>query len=278
MKDLFIRCPFHSNGQEKTPSLSVLLHDRGNLRAGFAHCFACGWSGSLKQVEQALGYPLDIPPDIRAVIDNGSPPSNSTRFTIRSAVTHGTGGRALKKQELPYKFSEYLAGRGIGAQIQEKNRIYQNGHLNMPFFDPYGNWKGSVERSVDSSKFYKVNGSIQFPLGIEEISRNDFVYITEGQIDKMSLEQAGFKAVALGSVSNYRLIRYLKNFNLCFAFDNDEAGKKATELAFQYVIQSRRPNLYSLTLPERFKDVNETLVAEGTCRFIDWVKNNTNRL
>lgn len=278
MKDLFIRCPFHNNGQENTPSLSVLLRDKGNLKAGFAHCFACGWSGNLRQVEKALGYPIDIPPDIRATIDKGSSLSISPRTRLRAAVAPGIAGRALKKINLPFKFSEYLKNRGIGQSVQEKNRVYQNGHLNMPFFDPYGNWQGSVERSVSSDKFYRVNGSIQYPIGLEDVGKNDFVYIVEGQIDKMSLEQAGFCAVALGTVSNYKLIRYIKNFNICLAFDNDEAGKKATELAFQFVIRNRRPNLYVLTLPEGIKDINELLMTKGVEFTHDWIVDKTRKM
>lgn len=275
MKDLFVSCPFHTG--DRTPSLSILLQDKGNLKAGFAHCFACGWSGSFRQVEKALGYPLDIDPQIRAVLDGGSRSSNYTTSSPRAVIRLGKERRVLKKEDLPFKFSPYLKERGIGEVAQRFNKVYQNGHLNMPFFDPWGNWLGSVERSVGQDKFYKVNGSIQYPIGIEEIRSNDFVYITEGQIDKMSLEEAGFRAVALGTVSNYRLIRYIKNFNICLAFDNDEAGKKATERAFQFIIQSRRPNLYSLILPTSVKDLNELLVSKGSAFLSDWVKRNTRR-
>ena len=94
----------------------------------------------------------------------------------------------------------------------------------------------------------------------------------------MSLEEAGFKAVALGTVSNYKLIRYIKNFNLCLAFDNDEAGQKAIELAFQYIKTTRNPNLYMLSLPSGVKDINELLVRSGREETSDWVKYNTRRL
>jgi hypothetical protein len=278
MKDLFICCPFHSDGQERTPSLSILLQDKGSLRAGFAHCFACGWTGNYRQVEKALGYPLDLSPSVRATLDKRAYNSSVTRTALRTPVDPSNAPRLIYKDDLPFKYSPYLKQRGIGEVVQRYNKVYQNGVLNMPFFDKDGVFMGSVERGVTDQKFYKVNGSIRFPIGIEGIQSKDFVYIVEGQIDKMSLEEAGFKAVALGTVSNYKLIRYIKNFNLCLAFDNDEAGQKAIELAFQYIKTTRNPNLYMLSLPSGVKDINELLVRSGREETSDWVKYNTRRL
>lgn len=282
-RDLFVRCPMHGGGNERTPSLSIVLQDRGNLRAGYSRCFACGWTGNWKQVESALGYRLDIDPATRAMLEERSNSHFHTKTQLRTAVAQGTPSQAIKKEELPFKFSQYLKERGIGEVVQRFNKVYQNGHLNMPFFDPYGNYMGSIERSTGPDKFYKVNGSIEYPIGIEEVKSSDFVYITEGQIDKMSLEEAGFRAVALGSVSNYKLLKHIKNFNICLAFDNDEAGMKGTELAFQYIRQKRVPNVYMLTLPHQAKDVNELLVdmkraGESIQDISAYIKANTRRL
>lgn len=277
MQNYFVKCPFHEG--DNSPSLSILLQDRNGLKAGFSHCFACGWSGNFKQVEKALGHPLDLSPEIRARLDEGYGSHTCTRPTLRTAVSADSAPKSPVKSEVPFKFSPYLKSRGIGEVVQRFNKVYQDDLLYMPFFNKYGRMTGSVARGV-SSKFYQVNGSIQEPIGIEELKRSDFVYIVEGQIDKMSLEEAGFTAVALGTVSNYKLIRFTDNFNICFAFDNDESGRKATELAFQYILQIRkgRPNLYLLDYPERFKDANEFLQAEGAEIVSDWVKLHTRRL
>lgn len=277
MKDYFICCPFHEG--DRTPSLSIVLQDKNNLRAGFAHCFACGWTGNFLQVEKKLGRQLDLSPSIRARLLESVQSVSHTRIGVKAAVSTEKSAKPLKKSELPFRFSQYLKNRGIGEVVQRFNKVYDNGRLNMPFFDEYGNFMGSVERSTGEDKFYKVNGSIRYPIGIEEIKSSDFVFVTEGQIDKMTLEELGFKAVALGTVSNYRLIKYLKNFNICLAFDNDEAGNKATEYAFQFIIRYRRPNLYRLTLPEGFKDMNEFLVSSKNAETVkDWVKSHTRRI
>lgn len=264
MNSIFVKCPFHE--QDKTPSLSILLQDRGNLRAGFAHCFACGWSGNYKQVEEALGYPLPIDPEIRSVMEKGQHTIRKSTSTLRTAVAQDT---LLRKDELPFRYSRYLESRGIGEVIQRYNKVYQSELLTMPFFNPYGQYIGSVARSVTENKFYQVNGTIEYPLGIEEIRPEDFVYVTEGQIDMMSLQECDCKAVSLGSVSNYKTLKHLKNLNVCLAFDNDEAGQKAVELTSQYLKSLRGLNVYRVNIPHTFyahdiKDVNDLLRVSDT--------------
>ena len=143
MKDLFVCCPFHEG--DRTPSLSVLLQDKNGLKAGFSHCFGCGWSGNYKQVEKAMGRPLDIEPEIRSVLEQGSPSNISTQFRLRSAVASGSHGKPPKKCDLPFKYSRYLAERGIGEVVQRFNKVYQDSELNMPFFDVNGNFMGSAK-------------------------------------------------------------------------------------------------------------------------------------
>lgn len=267
MKDsVFISCPFHEG--DRTPSLSVLLRDRGNLKAGFCHCFGCGWSGNVAQVERRLGHKLDLPVNIPTAGQRSSSPT-ITRLKTAQAVEEITG---IKKKDVPFKFSPYLKERGIGEVVQSFNRVYEkNGSVIMPFFDIYGKMDGYIERRV-GDKWYGVTGQVKFPMGIEEVSPLDFVYVTEGQIDKMSLEELGFRAVALGTVSNYRLISNIKNFNICLAYDNDGAGDKARVLTRDLF---RQKNFFSLSLPKGIKDVNELLLTYGTESARNWVKANT---
>lgn len=144
--------------------------------------------------------------------------------------------------------------------IQRYNKVYEGVMLHMPFFNNRGIYQGDIERSTDDNKFYRVNGTIEYPIGIEEVAQDDFLYVTEGQIDKMSLEEGGVKAVALGTVSNYRLLKHIKNLNIAFAYDNDKAGKEGIEKSVEFLHSMNRfPNIYVLQLPEEVKDVNELL-------------------
>lgn len=79
------------------------------------------------------------------------------------------------------------------------------------------------------------------------------IFITEGEIDAMSIIDVGFEAVALGSLGNIRQLDKIKcNRPLVAAFDSDEAGQRAAG---------------SLSLPYRlslggYKDANEALMAD----------------
>lgn len=268
MKDsFFISCPFHQG--DKTPSLSILTRDKGSLKAGFCHCFGCGWSGNLLQVEKALGHKLDLPQNLRDMVEGNKRTYTNTRLKTMQAVEEISG---VKKSSVPFKFSNYLRSRGIGEVVQSFNRVYEkNGSVIMPFFDLYGTMNGYIERKI-GEKWYKVEGKVDYPMGIEEISPLDFVYVTEGQIDKMSMEEMGFRALALGTVSNYKLIRKIRNYNVCLAYDNDEAGEKARALTKE-AFKGRR--FFSLKFPEGIKDANELLLSYGPERARNWVKANT---
>lgn len=92
------------------------------------------------------------------------------------------------------------------------------------------------------------------------------VFITEGEIDALSVIEAGGCALALGSTSNARKLLALleeqgsgKTFILCL--DNDSAGQKATETLSQGF---RRLNISHITanISGEHKDPNEALTAD----------------
>ena len=58
--NLLISCPAHSDGLESNPSCRIFtLTDDPNLEAGYAHCFSCGFHGSLSATICALFDELD---------------------------------------------------------------------------------------------------------------------------------------------------------------------------------------------------------------------------
>ncbi|GAA4401393.1 hypothetical protein GCM10023187_15540 [Nibrella viscosa] len=84
------------------------------------------------------------------------------------------------------------------------------------------------------------------------------VFVTEGAFDCMTLAQHGYHAVSLGSATMFKRewAKLFKRVEVCFYFDNDEAGKKAalefSETFAQYGISTRIG-----AVPEGFKDVND---------------------
>ncbi len=107
------------------------------------------------------------------------------------------------------------------------------------------------------------------------VKDSETIILTESIIDALSIYKAGFKNVtALYGVSGFteKHEEFFKNTNIrevIFAFDNDEAGKKATnEIAKRltecHSEQGEESRIFkTVCIPESIKDINELLIAQG---------------
>ncbi|MDD2486976.1 MAG: DNA primase [Candidatus Gracilibacteria bacterium] len=117
--------------------------------------------------------------------------------------------------------------------------------------------------------------SILFGLNLAktEIGKKDFVIIVEGQMDTVSLHQAGFdNTVAIsGTALTDEQIKILKRLtkNIFFCFDNDNAGINATFSSIENTI-NQEVNIKIIDLGKN-KDPDE-IVKSGQ-DFNDYVKN-----
>ena len=215
-----IRCPYHADGKEHRPSMSILLEDRNGVKAGFCHCFACGKKTNINQlfVDIGLEPPLD---------------------TAKHSLQHETPVRlttTLKENKisLPFRFSKYLEGRGIGKEVQEKFKVYEKeGKVYMPVFDRNGKYLYVNARSTSGKKFFIQVGAVKALWGIEEIDFTRPVAVCESQIDAMSFWQVGLQAVATLGADNVNSLSALKRCTstILLAFDPDDAGRRARDRA-----------------------------------------------
>lgn len=124
-----------------------------------------------------------------------------------------------------------------------------------------------LERQVQGKGKYK-HGSIHF-LNVDVLYQTEQpVYIVEGEIDALSIEDVGGKAVALGSAAYIN--RFLQQIDkkkplqtLIIALDNDSAGDTAA-LTLAEALKNRGIFFYraSGTLYGKCKDANEALNAD----------------
>lgn len=89
----------------------------------------------------------------------------------------------------------------------------------------------------------------------------DELFICEGELDCLSLLSIGLKAIAIPGVSALPLneLNSLTDYNITICFDNDLAGKLATEKlveAFSYI--GKKINI--IELPEGIKDVSDFII------------------
>ena len=101
------------------------------------------------------------------------------------------------------------------------------------------------------------------------------VYIAEGEIDAMSVIDAGGQAVGLGSATNAKkLLEFVKKNKpvqaLIIIPDNDKTGDKATD-ELSAGLTELNISFYRHNLPVDYKDANEFLMKDREA-FIKWVR------
>ena len=153
-------------------------------------------------------------------------------------------GKALQSHPQPQGLpAEALAKAGVPLRNLRNWYDRFRGRLIFPIKDLFGRTVGFSARAIgpeepkylnspDSPIFQKGNLLYRLDLAKEEIRNKDLAILVEGNLDVVSVYQAGFKNVVapLGSALTEDHLKMLKRFtpNLVFGFDQDEGGQKAT--------------------------------------------------
>lgn len=119
----------------------------------------------------------------------------------------------------------------------------------------------------DKPKYRKPSGMTGKYFNIDhlkELNKDEVIFLTEGEFDALALEEVGFNAIAIGGANNTNKIKEIatglgafEKYNIFTAFDNDEAGKKASEN-----IEAPR-----VKIPSNYNDINEWYLEEGKEEF-----------
>ncbi len=178
-----------------------------------------------------------------------------------------------------YSKSELL---DAGLVVQNKNGgLYDKfrNRLMLPVIDTRGDVVAFGSRVLDKSEPKYMNSSetpvyskrrVLYGLNLAKKSKRNNIILCEGNLDIVTLHQAGFdNAVAsMGTaltVEQTRLLsRYTKELVLCY--DNDNAGKTATERALQ-ILNGSEFSVKVLQLPRR-RTENGELVKQDADDFI----------
>ncbi len=102
------------------------------------------------------------------------------------------------------------------------------------------------------------------------------VFIVEGELDALSIVEAGGQAVALCGIANInKLIKAIQEqppkCPLVIQLDNDDAGQKAATKLEQALKEAKFFLYRQYSLPGNFKDANEFLMSDRA-KFTEWVK------
>lgn len=215
-----VRCPYHKDGNEQHASMSVLLEPRGKLQAGMCHCFACGKVVTIQELMEYIGKPIKT--DLASL--------RVTAEKVNPLITTPP----VFKPSVPYRYSPYLASRGIKEATQRRFCIFEkDGMVHMPVFDRQGKYLYDNARST-RGKFFSVEEYASKSLwGIEEIDLSKPIVVCESQIDALSCWEAGMQAVATLGADNTRALNDIRKASsiIVLGFDPDEAGIKARDKA-----------------------------------------------
>ena len=116
----------------------------------------------------------------------------------------------------------------------------------------------------------KMKVGSQYLFNPEAIQPGRVVFVVEGEIDCMSIEQLGFPCVALGSISMYqRLVNLMKDNPGCsestflvIALDSDERGQQAARILTDLLAEQGTLAMLSTKLSGEYKDPNDRLAKD----------------
>lgn len=166
--------------------------------------------------------------------------------------------------------TDYFQNRGLSSQTIERFMLGYDKKKNLVTIPYNPDLKGYVHRILwNSDNKYCKHGSALFNIEALYSESSDVVFVVEGQIDAISIEELGFSAVGLGGIyETEKLIEQLKkkpsSKMLIIALDNDKAGKMATGRLIDKLAEEEISNPYIVSsgLYGEYKDANECLISD----------------
>lgn len=238
--DIWMRCPFHAKGKERTASFRVSINPAGKFPLGSGHCFGCGYHAQswtnlaedlrLKDYEDwdETLLSLDILADA-TLSDDFTDFHDDEDFIDPVPVTEnwrGIGPKMLAKANAQYRYYKLYKGLAVYLPVQVNGKtlggIYaeviktrKNSYMETP-----GGWKSNAWYLYDYTRKFI------------ERKKLSYVVLVEGPRDALRFCQNGIPAVGMLGASAWserkgELLDNLPIEKLYTCFDGDEAGKVA---------------------------------------------------
>lgn len=257
------KCPFH---EEKTPSFTVPNENN------YYKCFGCGKSGDA----------ISLVMDLNKISYQDAVKKIAEKYNIEVDFK----GKEYKKpiqrlEKIDKRFIEWFEKRGISNNTLLRFNITQSfeymfkveKEVTAICFNYYQNNELVNIKFRAANKDFKLNGGSKLIFyNIDSIKDEKTAYIVEGEIDCLSMHEAGIYNVV--SVPNGATVKgqsnldYLDNCisyfepleKIIIAVDQDEAGEK---LKFELLRRLGKDKCTFLKYPNDCKDLNDVLVKYG---------------
>lgn len=236
-EEIMVCCPYHKNGMESHPSCSVCATFDKDIPYGYAHCFTCGYNAPLYQFV-ADCFDKDLEFGKEWLLDRFGNIFVEKSFNLPSIELSNEKPTYLNDSILSNfnYYHPYMWKRKLSKKIVDKYNIGYNESkhcITFPVWDEHNNLVMITERDVLSKHFY-IPESVDKPVYLLNFIKQDNideVYVTESQINALTLESYGYRAIALfgtGSAHQYEILKRsgIRIYHL--ALDGDYAGKKGT--------------------------------------------------
>ena len=245
-------CPKCSCGRRNSSDKCLAV----NIDEGVWHCHHCGWKGSLKKVFKSLKKPEVVPmPTLPE-----KPETN-----------------------IPEKVYQWFEDRGITRLVVDDAKIgYKNRWIQFPFYKD-GEVVNIKSRTADK-KFRQEKNAEKCFYRFDHMQGMETIIITEGEMDALSLVQAGFTnvvsvpdgATAPNSKPSDRKFSYLISAEehlmnaekVILCTDSDGAGQHLRDELSRRI---GREKCCRVNYPDDCKDMNEVLVKYGEERILEIV-------
>jgi twinkle protein len=230
-------CPKCSEGRKKKTQKCLYV----NLDKKVWHCHHCGWSGGLIEKYEKPVYTI---PEWKNTTD------------------------------LPDKVLKWFQSRRISSQTIQKMRITSQmefmpqleKEVNVICFNYFFGDKLVNIKYRDASKNFKLHKGAELILyNLDAVIENDEIWITEGEIDALSLIEVGLPAISVPNGAGNNL-QYLDNYTHLFegkkihiAVDDDMKGRELREALANRFGKDK----CDFVRFEGLKDANEYLCTNG---------------
>ena len=186
-------------------------------------------------------------------------PSHLKRLTSKFAIERklssfkffvGRTGRYFQRVIIPY-----LSENGDTFYFQARTLVDRDPKYLNPSKSLYGIKTSEILYPYDKSK--------------------EYVIVTEGPLDAMTLRSAGFNATCTqGCKMSTIQAKELKGKRVILAYDNDESGREGFHEARKRLLAQRTNDIYSLNPPKEHKDWNDFWVESSRKDFETYVLSN----
>lgn len=267
--NVFIQCPFHSDGKEKHPSCTVFARDDDKYTdKGITHCFACGISVPLFTVvghcfgeDDEFGKEWLIQRFSNIFIE---------KQTVLPEIQLSRPKESFLDESILNQFA-YFHPYQFQRKLSEDTILkYKVGYdkdtdsITFPVWDERNRLRFVTKRSVTGKKFF-IPAGVKKPVYLLNFmlkENRDTIFVTESQINALYLNTLGYPAVALigtGTREQYEILNRCPIRHYILAFDGDEAGDKGIT---RFIRNIRKDVFVDIMLLPRGKDCNDLSAEE----------------